>query len=54
MHALRVKGKSTRGIRGVYVLIDESLKQRIQQIIDTRPEKSPRSDYIFARFENAL
>lgn len=50
MHAVRVKGKSTRGIRGVYVLIDEEVKEALNRLIHSRPNTSPASDYLFARY----
>lgn len=49
MHALEVKGKSTRGIRGVFVLIDKDQMLAIEKMIDSRPATSPLSDYMFAR-----
>lgn len=54
MHALEVKGKSTRGIRGVFVLIDNKWKAAIDRLIGNRPDSYMKTDYLFARYEAQL
>lgn len=49
MHALEVKGKSTRGIRSVFVLIDQQIVAALDVLIKSRPASAPNSDYIFSR-----
>jgi hypothetical protein len=49
MLALEVKGKSTRGIRGVYVLVDAHIQKAIERLLVSRPPGNPASDYLFAR-----
>lgn len=51
MHALEVKGKSTRGIRKVFVLIGIQEKAALERLITLRPSTSPSSKYVFARYE---
>lgn len=49
MHAMEVKGKSTRSIRPVPVLIERVVKAAIDKLLVSRPAYSPKSDYLFAR-----
>lgn len=48
---MEVKGKSTRGIRPVPVLIELVVKSAIDKLLVSRPPTSPESDYLFARYE---
>lgn len=49
MTAVEVKGKSTRGLRAVFVLIDNDVQKAIDTLIPLRPAKSPYSEHLFAR-----
>lgn len=49
MHLIEVRGKSTRQIRKVYILLDEQMKTAVEKIINSRPDKSPVTEYVFAR-----
>jgi hypothetical protein len=46
---MEVKGKSTRGIRAVHILMDKKTVLAIEKITQLRPETSPPSDFLFAR-----
>lgn len=47
MLAVRVKGKSTRAIRPVYVLVDKNIEKAIDSLIANRVNNA--SDFIFTR-----
>lgn len=49
MHALQVMGKSTSGVRPVYVLIDKRIMEAIDFLQSNRPSQFTISDYVFAR-----
>ncbi|XP_074652770.1 uncharacterized protein LOC141907100 [Tubulanus polymorphus] len=46
MRVIEIRGKSTRSIRGVYILLTEKMVKAIEHILDTRQSTS---DFIFAR-----
>ena len=52
MHALQVKGKSTRGVREVFILIDIKVRSAMDKMLSLRPEDSPTSEFVFARYAN--
>lgn len=49
MHAIPIKGKSTAGIRPVFMLVDESVMKALDKLIEQRPQNWTISNYIFAR-----
>jgi serine kinase of HPr protein (carbohydrate metabolism regulator) len=47
MKLVEVRGKSTRGLRRVFVLVDNQSQRAIDAVIENRPFAS---DFIFARY----